>query len=164
MHINAKLCKYRYTDFLPWAFLLIKKLEIEKTKPIFVTSVLKVDIPNKVGLVFSNFCIHKIAHGVSSTTVLQWGSQFLLPKNFKKAWFSVLCWKIQIYTTFCWMFRITNELFYHSDTFKKGRHGDSPGEGSKSKTKSAVIYGWLLSPLLFCLFCSPFTIHNTNSE
>ena len=30
------------TDFLPWEFLLIKKLEIEKTKTTFIISVLKV--------------------------------------------------------------------------------------------------------------------------
>ena len=40
--------------------LVMKKLEIEKTKPTFIISVLKVDII-KVGLVFSisNFCIAK---------------------------------------------------------------------------------------------------------
>ena len=47
-------------DFLPWEFLLVKKLEIEKTKTTFIILLLKVVY--KVGLVFSNsnFLINKI--------------------------------------------------------------------------------------------------------
>ena len=47
------------TDFLPWEVLLIKKLEIEKTKPTFIISVLKV--LHLVVLVFSiyNFFSNK---------------------------------------------------------------------------------------------------------
>ena len=57
---------FSQTDFLPWEFLLIKKLEIEKTKPTFVISVLKVQY--LVGFVFSksNFFINKISQGRKS--------------------------------------------------------------------------------------------------
>ena len=42
---------------------VMKKLEIEKTKPTFIIPTFKTDIL-KVGLVFSisNFCINKISH------------------------------------------------------------------------------------------------------
>ena len=54
-------------NFLLWEFLLVKRLEIEKTKTTFVISVLKVDI-TKVGFVcsISNFLINKTAQGRKS--------------------------------------------------------------------------------------------------
>ena len=54
---------FSQTDFLPWEILSIKKLEIDKTKPTFVISVLKVGY--WVDLVFSNsnFFINKISQG-----------------------------------------------------------------------------------------------------
>ena len=61
------MCARRYfflqTDFLTWEILLIKKLEIEETKPTFLISVLKVEY--QVRLVFSksNFFITKISQG-----------------------------------------------------------------------------------------------------
>ena len=53
---------YFALNFLPWEFLLIKKLDFEKTKPTWY-STFKTDI-TKVGLVFSisNFFINKISN------------------------------------------------------------------------------------------------------
>jgi len=50
------------TKFLLWVLFLLKKLEIEKTQPNFVTSIFKTDI-KIVGLVFSicNFFVNKTA-------------------------------------------------------------------------------------------------------
>ena len=52
-------------NFLPWDFLLIKKLEIKKTKTTFIISVLKVVYYDYVVLVFSisNFFINKKSQG-----------------------------------------------------------------------------------------------------
>ena len=57
---------YLRTDFLPLELLLIKKLEIEKTKTTCIISVLKVVY--KVGLVLSNsnFFINKNSQGRKS--------------------------------------------------------------------------------------------------
>ena len=40
--IKLNDCNYTALNFLPWEFLLLKKLEIEKTKTSFIISVLKV--------------------------------------------------------------------------------------------------------------------------
>ena len=54
---------FSQTDFLPWEFLLIKKLEIQKTNTTFIISVLKVVY--YLGLVSSNsnFFINKNSQG-----------------------------------------------------------------------------------------------------
>ena len=39
---NAEKVFFSTNRFLPWEILLVKKLEIEKTKPTFIISVLKV--------------------------------------------------------------------------------------------------------------------------
>ena len=60
--IKAKLLQLKLSKYIfARDILAMKKLEIEKTKPTFIISVLKVDII-KVGLVFSisNFFINKI--------------------------------------------------------------------------------------------------------
>ena len=50
--VKAKLQQLKLIHIFAIAILLMKKLEIEKTKPTFIISVLKVDII-MVGLVFS---------------------------------------------------------------------------------------------------------------
>ena len=60
--VKAKLLLLKLLQLFARDVLVMKKVEIEKTKPAFIISVLKVDII-KVSLVFSifNFFINKIA-------------------------------------------------------------------------------------------------------